>query len=196
MSRHWSKIGEAGALTGMRFMIWVDKFLGSWVYDFVLIFPMVYFFMRRGDARRASFDFLGRVRQQYPNALGRGPLAWYSYRQFYAFGLSLRDKYLAWAESPQRINMVAEEERMLLQAAACEKGCLLIGSHFGNLEYSRGIAHRHPGLTINVLIYDQHATKFAALIAQAEPEARMHLIQVTDVDIELALKLKSKVDSG
>jgi predicted LPLAT superfamily acyltransferase len=196
MSRHWSKIGEAGALTGMRFMIWIDKVIGPWAYNFILIFLMAYFYLRRGDARRASFDYLGRVRREYPNALGRGPIAWYSYRQFFTFGLSLRDKYMAWAESPQGIDMVAAEEHMLFQAAASEKGCLMIGSHFGNLEYSRGIAHRHPGLTINVLIYDRHATKFAALIAQVEPESRMHLIQVTDVDIELALKLKSKVDAG
>ena len=63
-----------------------------------------------------------------------------------------------------------------------------MGSHFGNLEYSRGIAHRHPDLVINILIYDQHAAKFAALLTKSAPESRLNLIQVTELDLDRALQ--------
>jgi predicted LPLAT superfamily acyltransferase len=196
MSRHWASTREAGVMRGLQLMIWVNKHAGRWAFNIVLVFVMAYFFLRRGDARRASFDYLARVRREYPKALGRGPLLWWSYCHFFIFGQSLLDKYLAWAETPDGILMSPDEEKRLFDFVETGRGCLLIGSHFGNLEYSRGIAHRHPDVTINVLIYDQHAQNFAALLAEGDPDSRMNLIQVTDVDINLALKLKEKVGRG
>jgi predicted LPLAT superfamily acyltransferase len=177
-------------------MIWVHKTIGRPAFNLVLVFVMGYFFLRRGEARRASREFLERVRRLYPDALGRGPLAWLSFRQFFGFGQSILDKYLAWAETPAGIEMDPAEEEMLFEFAATGEPCLFIGSHFGNLEYSRGIAHRHPDVTINVLIYDQHAKNFAALLEQGDPESRMNLVQVTDIDFELALALREKAQRG
>jgi predicted LPLAT superfamily acyltransferase len=196
MSGHWATTREAGVLYGLRLMIWINSTIGRTAFNLALIFVMGYFFLRRGDARRASLEFLQRVRLRYPQALGRGPRLWWSYRHFFIFGQSLLDKYLAWAETPEGIEMLPDQEKQLFEFVATRKGCLLIGSHFGNLEYSRGIAHRHPDVTINVLIYDQHAQNFAALLAQGDPDSRMNLIQVTDVDLNLALRLKEKVQLG
>ena len=196
MSGHWASTKEAGVLHGMRFMIWLNSTIGRAAFNVVLVFVMGYFFLRRGEARRASLEYLDRVRRCYPEVVGRGSKLWLSYRHFFIFGQSLLDKYLAWAEPPDGIVMEPEEEKRLFEFVETRRGCLLIGSHFGNLEYSRGIAHRHPEVTINVLIYDQHAQNFAALLAQGDPESRMNLIQVTDVDLNLALKLKERVQRG
>ena len=196
MSRHWANLSEAGVLRGMQFMVWVHKHIGRAAFSLVLVFVMGYFFLRRGEARRASREYLNRVQRAYPDALGRGPLLWLSFRQFFGFGQSILDKYLAWAETPSGIRMDANEEKALFDFAATGEPCLFIGSHFGNLEYSRGIAHRHPDVTINVLIYDQHAKNFAALLEQGDPDSRMNLIQVTDIDFEVALLLREKVRRG
>jgi predicted LPLAT superfamily acyltransferase len=196
MSRHWSSIGEAGVLRGMQFMIWVYRYVGRVGFKFVLFFVMSYFFLRRGEARRASREYLQRVQRLYPDALDQRPLWWLSFRQFFAFGESILDKYLAWVQTPEGIAMTPDEEKLLFDFAATGKGCLLIGSHFGNLEYSRGIAHRHPDVKINVLIYDQHAKNFAALLEQGDPDSRLNLIQVTDIDFQLALTLREKVQGG
>lgn len=196
MSRHWASTKEAGVLHGMRFMIWLNSTIGRVAFDIVLVFVMGYFFIRRGEARRASLEYLDRVRRRYPEVVRPGSKLWLSYRHFFIFGQSLLDKYLAWAETPDGIIMEPEEEKKLFDFVETRRGCLLIGSHFGNLEYSRGIAHRHPEVTINVLIYDQHAQNFAALLAQGDPDSQMNLIQVTDVDLNLALKLKEKVQRG
>ena len=141
-------------------------------------------------------EFLLKVKRCYPEGVANGSITWLSFRHFLAFGQSLLDKYLAWVQTPSGIEMDPADSEMLFDAAASGRGCLLIGSHFGNLEYSRGIAHRHPGLVINVLMYDQHAMKFAEVIGESAPESRMNLIQVTDVDVELALRLKEKVQRG
>jgi predicted LPLAT superfamily acyltransferase len=196
MSKHWARHREAGLLAGMRILVWFHRWFGRAAFTLALLPVMGYFFLRRGDARRASHEYLVRVRRCYPEALGGRSITWMSFRQFMAFGQSILDKYLAWAQPSDGIAMDSDDERMLYDAVGSGRGAMLIGSHFGNLEYSRGIAHRHPTLILNVLTYDAHAQKFAALLEQSDPEARMNLIQVTDLDVTLALRLKQKVQNG
>ena len=188
MSRHWASIGEAGALSGMRIMVWVYRLLGRTVFNVLLVPVMLYFLIRRPLPRRASQDFLRRVWQQYPESLPHEPSLWTTFMHFFRFGQSLLDKYVAWAEPPSDIAMDEKEQELLFSVVESGQGCLLVGSHFGNLEYSRGIAHRHPDLVINILIYDQHAAKFAALLTKSAPESRLNLIQVTELDLDRALQ--------
>ena len=187
---------EAGAITGMRVMVWIHANLGRSVFNVVLIPVISYFFLRQGNARRASMDYLSRVESNYPGIFSGRSLTWLSFRHFLAFGHAMLDKYLVCMHAPADIAMDAEEEKQLYEVAVSGQGCLVIGSHFGNLEYSRSIANRHPGLVINVLMYDQHAENFNALIRKSEPDSRMNLIQVTDLDFELALQLREKVQRG
>ena len=196
MSRHWARHREAGLLTGMRILIWIHNRGGRWAFGLALLPVMAYFFLRRGEARRASREYLLRVRRCYPQALGKRSITWLSFRHFLTFGQALLDKYLVWVQPPSDIAMDPADEEMLFDAVASGQGCMLIGSHFGNLEYSRGIAHRHPTLIINALMSDKHAQKFAALLEQSEPESRMNLMQVTELDFALALRLKEKVQNG
>lgn len=196
MEGHWARADEAGALRGMRFLLWAYKFAGRPLFNFMLFFAIAYFFLRRGDSRRASFDYLRHVRREYPEALGQGPIWWLSFRQFFAFGQATLDKYLAWVGLPAPVNMDPEADELLFNMAPKEIGSLLIGAHFGNIEYSQIIADRHPEVTINVLMHDQHARNFTALVEGKESRGQMNLIQVTDIDFTLALMLREKVQAG
>lgn len=197
MSGHWATIGEAGALTGLRAMVWIHTHLGRAAFNVALVPVMAYFFLRRPYERRASKDYLQKIKRQYPDRLPGKVNSWLSYRHFFTFGQALLDKVVAWLQPPTDIDMEPGQKQLLFKLAEEDpEGILLIGSHFGNLEYSRSIALRHPDLVINVLLYDQHAANFAALVSDSAPESRMNLIQVTDLDIELALQLKEKVDNG
>lgn len=195
-SRHWSTITEAGALSGLRFMAWTYRLLGRVGFNIVLAPVMAYFMLRRPVARHASLDYLRRVKREYPDSLPGKPGLWLVFRHFLAFGRSLLDKYIAWTGEPTGIDVRQQDADLLRSIVKSGQGILLIGSHFGNLEYSRGISRRHPDLVINVLIYDQHAANFAQLIGDAAPESRLHLIQVTDLDLDLALRLKERVANG
>jgi predicted LPLAT superfamily acyltransferase len=193
---HWSDIREAGALSGLRIMAWTYHRLGRAGFNIVLAPVMLYFLLRRSTARQASLDYLRRLHATYPDSLGGRPGYWMSFRHFLAFGRSLLDKYIAWTGEPTGIDVLAQDAKLMRSIIESGEGILLIGSHFGNLEYSRGISRRHPDLVINVLIYDQHAANFAKLIGDAAPESRLNLIQVTDLDLDLALRLKERVAAG
>ena len=196
MSQHWSTMQEAGALNGIRFLILIYNVFGRAIFSVILVPVMAYFFIRRSAARQASREFLRRVKTAYPESLPNQPIWWLSFRHFLRFGNSLLDKYIAWSQSVIDIAMDADDEKLLFELVSSGKGCLVIGSHFGNLEYSRGISARHPELVINVLLYDQHAANFAALLKEAKSDSRMNLIQVTDIDFSVALTLREKVERG
>lgn len=180
----------------MRFMLWAYKFAGRPFFNFMLFFAIAYFYLRRGDSRRASQDYLRHVRRKYPDALGRAPIWWLSFRQFFAFGEATLDKYLAWIGMSAPVNMDPEADELLFNMAPKDTGSLLIGAHFGNIEYSQIIADRHPEVIINVLMHDQHARNFTALVEGKESRGQMNLIQVTDIDFALALTLREKVQAG
>lgn len=196
MSQHWAHMKEAGALSGLRFMVIVYQFLGRTIFNIVLIPVMVYFYIRRTEARQASFVFLTKVKKCYPGRFPKRPLAWLSFLHFISFGQSLLDKIIAWGPNPPEISMDPAEEQMLYELINSGKGVMVVGSHFGNIEYARGISLRHPDLTINVLMYDQHSEKFSGLLRDARNETTMNIIQVTSIDLELALTLKQRVARG
>lgn len=196
MSDHWAKIGEAGATRGMRIMVWIYSHLGRAGFSLALVPVMIYYFVSRRTARHASGDYLSRLRRNCPGALPGGPVWWLSFRHFIEFGHSLLQKYLAWTAEPPAVSMDPPEEKDLFGTVEKKVGLLLVGSHFGNLEFSRGISRRHPDLTINVLLHDKHAAKFAELMKTAEPESRMNLVQVTEIDLPLTLRLREKVERG
>jgi predicted LPLAT superfamily acyltransferase len=196
MSGHWANIKEAGALNGMRIMAFIYRIFGKAVFNIILVPVMAYFYLRRSEQRQASKKFLRKVRDCYPDALPDQPVGWLSYRHFLSFGRSLLDKFIAWSQMPTDIVVDPRKRDRLLEAVNSGVGCLVIGSHFGNLEYSRGISLQHPSLVFNILIYDQHAQKFTALIDEVKNDTRMNLIQVTDIDMALAFELKEKVKRG
>lgn len=196
MRGHWANINEAGVLAGLRFMVWVDRHLGRFAFNIALVPVMLYFFVRRPVARRASIEYLQRMHACYPDSLPGQPGLQLAFRHFYLFGQSLLDKFVAWVQPPTSIDMDADEEAMLFDLVEQNRGILLIGSHFGNLEYSRAIAYRHKDLVVNILLYDKHAANFAALVEASAPESRLNLIQVTDLDLDMAIKLKDRIDNG
>ena len=195
-AEHWAGIREAGVLAGMRFMVAVHALLGRTIFRLILYPVMAYFLLRRKIARQASFDYLRRVDAFDPDALpDRSPWR-LSLRHFLTFGDLLLDKYLAWSKPPPVPQLPPGHTEQIFDLIERRQGCLILGSHFGNIEYSRGLSVRHPELVINVLIYDQHAGKFAEMMAKSQPDSRTHLIQVTDLDLPLALKLREKVERG
>jgi predicted LPLAT superfamily acyltransferase len=196
MSQHWATMSEAGALAGLRTMVWVHAHLGRFAFSVVLVPVMAYFFVRRSAARQASRDFLSKVKRQYPESLKGNASLWLSFRHFLAFGESMLDGVIASMQPPSEFHIEADERKLLADLAQSGQGILMIGSHFGNLAYSRSIAQSNENVVVNILIYEQHAANFATLLADASPASRLNLIQVTDLDLEFALRLREKIQQG
>lgn len=196
MKAAWAASGEAGHYRGLRFFAFVHHHFGFAAFRFFLYPVMAYFFLRRRQERHAVLGFLERLRRFSPTALPAGTNTHLAYRLFLNFGDSLLMKLVGWSEPSDPRSLAVENSEVLAQAVGSGEGCLVVASHFGNLEYARSIAHRHPGLVINVLLHDAHARNFARLMQQESPASRMNLLQVTDIDVAMALQLKAMIARG
>lgn len=193
---HWSSLREAGTLRGFLFLLWVHRVFGRTIFGVVLYPVMIYFVMFRGVARRSSIDFLATHFQCNPGYWVRQPGLPEVFKHFFAFGQSILDKLLAWSVPMSEGEFDIKNENLLKSFLDDTRGQLIIGSHMGNLEYCRGFVHRYKQKRISILVYDRHAANFVEMMQRINPESRVDVYQVDQMDINMMLALKSKVDSG
>lgn len=194
--RHWASYKEAGTAHGLLFFAWLHKRFGRRVFSAVLYPVMSYFFVFKPVARRASLEYLRCHARAYPDQWQRVPGYRDVFAHMYAFGQSILDKSLAWSVEMDESEFEIANEDALAAFMQKDSGQLIIGSHFGNLEYCRGFVHRYKRKTINALVYDQHSANFVNVMQKLNPESRIHVYQVDALDIPLILQLKAKIDAG
>lgn len=195
-SQHWSQLKESGTVRGILFLLWVQKYCGRRVFNAALYPTMAYFFLFKPLARAASLEFLQTHARAYPQFWRRTPGYRDVFAHMYSFGQSILDKLLAWSTPLTDSEFEIANEPLLAEFMAKENGQLIIGSHLGNLEYCRGFVQRYKQKTINALVYDQHSANFVNAMQAINPDSRVNIYQVNDLDIALILQLKAKIEAG
>lgn len=193
---HWSAMREAGTLSGLRFLWAIHRWFGRATLSVLLRPVVLYFVLFKGQARRASIEFLNTHWQHYPNQWQHKPSIIDTLRHFREFAESVVDKLMAWhLELDQNIFFIRDQEthKRLVED---KRGQLIIGSHLGNIEYCRGFINRYRTQTINVLLNDRHAQNFVDMMRRLNPESRVNVFQVDEFDITTILRFKEKIEAG
>ncbi|MGR5266352.1 glycosyltransferase family 2 protein [Vibrio astriarenae] len=187
---HWSERQENGSVIGMKLLLWAYKCFGRRVFR-VLLHPVIgYYYLADHKSRKAS--------QQFQTAVARvsqDPVK-SSYRHLYHFGVAMLDKLSAWMGEYGNEQIQINNPELLRQAAEKEHGCLIIGSHLGNLEACRALSRQYTGLKMNAIVFTQHAEKFNAVMASVNQDSALNLIQVTELGAETAILLQQKLAAG
>jgi len=194
--QHWASIKESGTLTGLRFLFAAYRVLGRRVFKSILIFVSLYFVVARAQQRRSSRDYLKTHALFFPSAWKNKPGWRHTVIHFWHFGEAILDKAVAWSQRIDENQFSIVNQQGVEDILNDERGQLIIGTHFGNLEYCRGFMVNNKEKIINILIYDRHAINFATVMERISPASRLNIFQVDELDIDLILKLKTKVDSG
>lgn len=192
---HWASIQEAGAISGMRFMFTVYRWLGRLPFRICLFPVILYFFLCRHTARHASLQYL-RYLQQSGRRAHSGALLWQSYLHFLSFGESLLDKLAVWQGDIDLDDVSFHNYEAFSQLADAGRGGLIIGSHLGNLEICRALVYLRRSHKINVLMHTAHAQKFNQMLQQAGSSSHVNIIQVTDINPATAILLQQKISAG
>ena len=195
-SNHWSSVKEAGTLIGLRFLWLMHKIFGRWMVSFMLLPTVLYFLLFRPETRRSSKQYLLIHHQQYPNYWKKRPNIFNVARHFWEFAETVVDKLLSWFVEIDAEQFDIQDEPFLESLMADKRGRLIIGSHFGNLEYCRGFVHRYRDIVINILIHDKHSENYNTLMQQLNSESRVNIFQVSEFDVQTMLKIKAKIDAG
>ncbi len=196
---HWSKIEERGIIWGMQFLLKVYLFFGRKVLQ-VLLYPVVsYYWLVNGKSRRASLQYLQRLADfQKVNSIKPAitPSFLNSHRHFISFANALIDKLAAWTGSLSLKDVEYYGREAIVSHMNKGQGVLILGSHLGNLEVCRVIAHLRKKVIINVLVHTKHANKFNSLLNKYADSERLNLIQVTEVSAATAMLLQDKIAAG
>ncbi len=192
---HWAHIEEQGIVWGMRFLLRVYLLFGRTFLQIFLYPVVVYYWLVNREARQASSNYLNRLASFSP-ALGLHGNLWHSYRHFISFANAMIDKLAAWSGAIKPSDVEYFGRDALLTLTQTGRGALLLGSHLGNLEVCRIMAHFDKVLRINVLVHTKHAEKFNRVLHKTSGESRLNLIQVTEITAATAQLLSDKIEAG
>lgn len=195
-SLHWSHVQERGTVLGMRILFASYRLFGRAMFSAVLYVVIAYFYVTGRQARQASRAYLERVRQTaarrgrvLPDGLG-------PFRHMYCFGQSALDKIAVWTGSIPVDKVRFADSNFAAGVRDAGKGGIFIGSHLGNLEMCRALAHKADALPITTLVFSRHAEKFNRIISEVNPDATTNLIQVDTLTPAALLRLQDRVAAG
>jgi predicted LPLAT superfamily acyltransferase len=194
-SRHWASLEETGILWGMRAMLLIYRLFGRLVFR-VFLHPVVsYYFLTGTSARNASRDYLRRLGLYFPDLGIRGN-GWDSYLHFIAFGETLLEKIIVWLGKLDPGQIDFHNRQLLVDLLEQGRGAILLGAHIGNLEICRALANLRGYIHLNILVHTKHAEKFNRLLGSVERGNNIELIQVTDLNPAVAIRLQEKIQRG
>lgn len=187
MSGHWSTQRERGSVFAMKLITWIAFVFGRRVSRALLYPVCLYFVLFARAGVRASRQYLGRV-------FGR-PATWCEvYRHHFAFASVLLDRAFMLAGRSQNLDVEIQDRELVYRLADKEQGCLLLGAHFGSFDVTRDIGYRRRRVVVNMLMYEENARKFNAVIASFDGHSRMKVIPIGAVDS--LIRAKDRLDRG
>lgn len=193
--KSWSEMEEVSSVSGIKFLFAVYRTLGRKVFTLFLTPVILYYFLLQGSSRRASLQYLARIKKF--NALpSRGSLLYWCFRHFMQFGTSLLDKLSVWSGRLELRAVDYEGRKEFLEVVDRGRGAIIIVSHVGNVEACRVVAGKHQRVTLNILVHTKHAEKFNQLIKEQDANSALNLIQVTEISPATAVMLSEKLAKG
>lgn len=196
-SPHWARQQEVKGLWGMRLMLLVWRLLGRKAFS-LLLYPVVgVYWLMAATARRASQQWITRVREQLAARQMPIPPTLTSYRHFQRFGEAMLDKIASWRGELQfgrDVVFTAGAEETL--NISDPRGKLLLVSHLGDVEACRALAQLQGGKTINALVFSENAQRFKQIMTEMAPQAGLNLMPVNDIGPDTAILLQEKLDRG
>ena len=193
-ARHWSQVGEAGAVAGLWVMYALYRAAGRLPFR-VLLYPVVAcYWLAYPAARRASLEYLANL-QHATHALGREPGARETMRHFLSFADTILDKMLA-VGGRYRFDRLRFVGRAALEAQMKSgRGALLVTAHVGCLEMCQALADA-PHLKLTVLVHTLHAEQFNRVLERLSPGRALRLLQVTEMTPATAVLLAQRIEAG
>lgn len=191
---HWSKQQETGTYLGMKILLLIYSLFGRKVFSFCLKPVTYYYSLFAKKAVFASKTYLKQLKHygQENNIALPNKLTPYSHIN--SFAETMLDKLAAWKGDFSIDNIRIHNQQDIEQAKT--RGCIILGSHLGNLELLRALSREHQGITINALVYTEHAARFNAVMQAVNPASSLNVIEVGEVGPDTAIMLEQKVSAG
>lgn len=194
-TQHWAHQPERGSWWALWLTFQIYRLLGSRIIK-LLLYPLVgYFFVTHRAARQASRHYLQRVHARGGN-LPRAPDNRLVYRHLLSFGDAIVDRLAAWQGRIRHHDVHFYNQQLLLNQRDSGRGAVILSSHLGNIEMTRGLMTDIRHIKLNALVYNRNAAQINDIIRRTNPEAGSDIIDIGDFGPQTALLLDEKIRSG
>jgi predicted LPLAT superfamily acyltransferase len=181
-SAEWAQRPERGSLPLMRLMAWVSLRFGRTVSRVPLRIIAAYYLAFGVAARRASRDFLRRVK-------ARSPTLREQYDVFFSFASTIHDRVYFLKDRFDLFDIDVQGAEVF-----DERGALLMGAHLGSFEAMRA-SGRHLGhRRVVMAMYEGNARRISAALAAIDPAAMTDIVALGRADS--MLELAERLDAG
>lgn len=193
INQHWSRVGEAGTVAGMRILLLIYSLFGRTVFRIILWPVMAYYYLTHRAARSCSKEYLACIKNCLP-AEQASSLT--SFKHFMEFGEALLDKLIVWMGkiNVDNVNFATPEAFEALDNG--QRGGVIIVSHLGNSEVCNALAHQAGDVRLTILVHTRHAVKFNSVLKKLNVSNKIELLQVTDMSPATAMLLSERVEAG
>lgn len=189
MSANWQSRSEAGVSGGLRFAAWVALTLGRPTLTFILYFIALYFLLVRKSERQASRQFLTRVTNAPVSILQ-------VYRHFLTFAQVTADRIYFLVDRsdviPIHVDGAENIERFVTQG----RGCVMLGSHLGNMEAARETARKDQAVDIRMVLDRAVSRELIKRLEAINPDFARCLIDAGQPAAQLGLTIGDALKQG
>ena len=194
--QHWAEVPERGKTSGLWIMYATYAALGRWAFALLLYPVAAYFYLTAHRARRASQEYLARVRRRM-RELAQPPRAIRNtFGHFLDFGHCIIDKGVTWGGRLPRSAIEIDNPILFGRLRESRQGALFIGSHLGNLEVLRAYAQVDRQISVSALASTRNSPKLNRLIRSINPSAFERLIEIDTLGPESIVRLQDKIHAG
>ncbi len=196
----WHRSQERGSLLGMRIMAWFYRRVG-WRVAQLLLYPVVgYFFLTDRAGRRASLEYLKRVRAMGCDAVPEAPSLRHVFRHYFEFGITILDRLGFWLAKPEDFELTVKGGEHLDWVAEEGRGAVILGSHLGSFDAMRLVGALRSPINIKVLMYTEHATQINEVFRQmgeiSGSSTSVGVIQAVTGSFSHVFEVKQAIDRG
>jgi predicted LPLAT superfamily acyltransferase/predicted hotdog family 3-hydroxylacyl-ACP dehydratase len=183
----WLQLPERGTPASLRFSGWVALHIGRCAAR-VLLFPAtLYFLISAHAARRASYDYLRRVR-------GRRARWWHVLQHFYYFGATILDRVYLLRGEFEHFALTLHAREILHRQIDSGGGCILLGAHLGSFEILRTLGVTQQEFPLKVLMDTAHNENITRFLDALNPKIAHTVIAAEGPD--RLLRVKEDLDAG
>ena len=183
----WVGLQERGTPASLEVIAWIALRLGRGVAR-LLLYPVVVYFVSTADAaRRASYEFLTRVR-------GRSVHWWHVLRHFYCFAATILDRLYLLRGRFERFRVAIHGKELLQRQIENGQGGILLGSHLGSFEVLRTLGVMERGFPLKVLMDTKHNQNITRFFDALNPVIADTVIAPDRPDT--LIKVRESLDAG
>lgn len=187
MRRAWREQPERGTRWALRAIRWIALHVGRRPARLLLYPIAAYFLLTAGEGRRASRDYLGRLR-------GRPASLWAVFRHFHCFAATILDRVFLLVGRHDLFDIRVHGIEALQSQIERGRGALLLGTHHGSFDMLRALGAENRRVRLKVLMDRGQNRMVTELLEALDPRITETVIDPHDPNAVLAVK--EHVDRG